>query len=98
MKINYTIHGLVSSLLLNLGLTRLAEKFDPMLQLNGQILSDSKSSAFSEYPCAFAKSSAFSEFPCAFAKSSAFSEFPCAFAKSSAFSEYPCAFTPASAN
>ena len=94
-SIYYAIHGLVSSLLLNVGLTGLAEKLDPTVQLTDHALRNTKASAFSEFPCQF-KASAFSEFPCQF-KASAFSEFPCQF-KASAFSEFPCQFSAQSAS
>lgn len=67
-SINHAIHGLASSLLLNVGLTRLAEKLDPVIRQSGDALKnplDTKSGAFSEFPCNF-KSGAFSEFPCNF--------------------------------
>ncbi len=103
-SINYAIHGLISSLLLNLGLTRLAERFDPMLQQSGRALArgqDATSAAFTDLPCQF-KSSAFTDLPCQFAiqsaitlvrnvKSAAFTDLPCQF-KSAAFTDLPCQF------
>jgi hypothetical protein len=83
--INHAINGLVSSLLLNVGLTGLAEKLDPVIQQSGGVLKNLLN----------AKTSAFSDFPCNF-KSSAFSDFPCNF-KTSAFSDFPCNFTPQAA-
>ena len=85
-SITSAINGLVSSLLLNVGLTGLAEKLDPVIRQSGSALKDLLS----------AKSSAFSELPCNF-KTSAFSELPCNF-KTSAFSELPCNFTPQAAS
>jgi len=73
-SINHALNGLFSSLLLNVGLTGLAEKLDPMIQQSGAALKklrDANSSAFSELPCQFAKSSAFSELPCQFTAQSA---------------------------
>ena len=75
----YSFNGLVSSLLLNVGLTRLAEKLDPMLRDTGvskNILSF-RSAAFCETACNF-RSSAFCETACNF-RSSAFCETACNF-------------------
>ena len=79
----HAINGLVSSLLLNLGLTRLAESIDPVFKQSG--------SAFTQVRNA--KSSAFSDWPCAFTPMN-----PRESLKSSAFSDWPCAFTPQAAN
>lgn len=103
-SINYAINGLISSLLLNVGLTSLAEKLDPMVQQSGDALTKlrhAKSSAFTDLPCQF-KSSAFTDLPCQFAiqgaitlvrnvKSGAFTDLPCQF-KSAAFTDLPCQF------
>lgn len=77
----YSFNGLVSSLLLNAGLTRLAEKIDPMLRDAGSIKNvfDSRSSAFTETVCNF--------------RSNAFTETVCNF-RSVAFTETVCNFTP----
>ena len=104
-SIENSFFGLVSSLLLNLGFTGLAEKLDPMLRDAGSIrmLFDGRSAAFSETVCNF-RSSAFSETVCNFRsaafsetvcnfRSAAFSETVCNF-RSSAFSETVCNFTP----
>jgi hypothetical protein len=51
-----SISGLASSLLLTAGLTRIAEKLDPMLQNNESALTapkDACSCEFSDYPCTF---------------------------------------------
>ncbi len=84
-SINHALNGLFSSLLLNVGLTGLAEKLDPMIQQSGAALKklrDANSSAFTELPCQF-KSIAFTELPCQF-KSIAFTELPCQFSPQSA--------------
>jgi hypothetical protein len=71
--------GLVSSLLLNVGLTGLAEKLDPMQRDVGAVRNvlNFRSAAFCETPCNF-RSSAFCETPCNF-RPSAFCETPCNF-------------------
>ena len=97
-SINYAINGLVSSLLLNVGLTSLAEKLDPMVQQSGdalQKLQNAKSSAFSDLPCQF-RSAAFSDLPCQFAIQSAITLVRNA--KSAAFSDLPCQFSAQSAS
>ena len=89
----YSFNGLASSLLLNLGFARLAEKLDPM-QRDGRSIRkmfDSRSSAFTETACNF-RSSAFTETACNF-RTVAFTETACNF-RSSAFTETPCNFTP----
>lgn len=51
-----SLSGLASSLLLTAGLTRIAEKMDPMLQNNdGAVIknNDVLSCEFSDYPCNF---------------------------------------------
>ncbi len=77
----YSFHGLVSSLLLNLGFAGLAEKLDPMLRDAASIknMMDSRSSAFTETVCNF--------------RSNAFTETVCNF-RSVAFTETVCNFTP----
>lgn len=104
-SINSAFTGLASSLLLNVGLTRFAEKLDPM-QRDGRSIRnmfDNRSAAFSESVCNF-RSSAFSESVCNF-RSAAFSESVCNFRsaafcesvcnfRSAAFSESVCNFTP----
>jgi hypothetical protein len=92
-SIENSFFGLISSLLLNLGLTRLAEKLDPMLRDAGAIrnMMDSRSSAFTETVCNF-RSSAFTETVCNF-RSVAFTETVCNF-RSAAFTETVCNFTP----
>ena len=73
----HAINGLVSSLLLNLGLTRFAESLDPVLRQSSsafELMRNIESSAFTDWPCAFTpqdseqclKSSAFTDWPCAF--------------------------------
>lgn len=79
--INQSLIGLASSLLLNFGLTSLAEKLDPMLS-DGRSIKKvllQRSAAFSETVCNF--------------QSAAFSETVCNF-RSTAFSETVCNFTP----
>ena len=39
-RISHTLHGLASSLFLNVGLTRVAEKFDPMLNRAGNAIQE----------------------------------------------------------
>lgn len=74
-----SFNGLVSSLLLNVGLTRLAEMVDPMLRDNRAIaiMLDSRSAAFCEAVCHF-ESAAFCEAVCHF-ESAAFCEAVCHF-------------------
>jgi len=89
----YSFNGLASSLLLNVGLTRLAEKLDPMQRGAGaskNILSF-RSAAFCETACNF-RSSAFCETACNF-RTSAFCETACNF-RTSAFCETACNFVP----
>jgi hypothetical protein len=53
---NQTAFGLASSLFLAAGLTRLAEKADPMLKQNQAALTkvqDASSSAWTDWPCNF---------------------------------------------
>ncbi len=90
-SIQHSITGLASSLLLNLGLTSLAEKFDPMQRdaRSIQKMFDSRSSAFTETACNF-RSSAFTETACNF-QTAAFTETACNF-RSVAFTETACNF------
>jgi hypothetical protein len=56
MKSLKSLSGLTSSLLLTAGLTRIAEKLDPMLQKNETALTtnqDALGCEFSDYPCQF---------------------------------------------
>lgn len=55
-QINNAINGLASSLLLNVGLTKVAEKFDPMLEQSGKSIAfveSAESCDFCNYPCNF---------------------------------------------
>jgi hypothetical protein len=55
-SIKNSFNGLTSSLFLAAGLTRLAEKADPMLKQNQAALTNvqnASSSSFTTYPCAF---------------------------------------------
>lgn len=55
-SINHAINGLASSLLLNVGLTSVAEKFDVMTLANSKNVVTVRGAAASEpciYPCAF---------------------------------------------
>ena len=94
-SINHAFNGLVSSLLLNVGFTSLAEKLDPLFRQGGALkdVQVANSCTFCELPCAFAPQAAQ---PCTFC------ELPCAFTPQAAqpctFCELPCAFTPQSAN
>ena len=92
-SIKLSLSGLASSLLLNVGLTRLAEKLDPMQRDERAIrnMVDNRSAAFTETVCNF-RSSAFTETVCNF-RSAAFTETVCNF-RSSAFTETVCNFTP----
>ena len=56
MKSIKSLTGLTSSLLLTAGLTRIAEKLDPMLHKNETALTisnDAVGCEFSEFPCTF---------------------------------------------
>jgi hypothetical protein len=66
--INHAFNGLASSLLLNVGLTRLAERVDPMLRDNRAItkMTDDRSAAFCISVCDF-RSAAFCISVCDFA-------------------------------
>jgi hypothetical protein len=66
-SIENSFFGLVSSLLLNLGFTGLAEKLDPMQRDNASIqkMFDSRSSAFTVTTCQF-RTSAFTVTTCQF--------------------------------
>jgi|GEM_PF-1537003 len=79
----HAINGLVSSLLLNLGLTRLAESLDPVFYQNSSAFEQTKnidSSAFTDWPCNFTPQSISEGL------------------KSTAFTDWPCNFTPQAAN
>ena len=55
-SINHAINGLASSLLLNVGLTSAAEKFDTMIQGNSKdivTVQGATSADFCGYPCNF---------------------------------------------
>ena len=54
-SINHAITGLASSLLLNVGLTSAAEKFDPVAQGKSAVVTapNAASAQFSDYPCQF---------------------------------------------
>ena len=55
-SIKHSLSGLTSSLFLTAGLTRVAEKLDPMLKQNAAALTkhqDMTSAAWSELPCNF---------------------------------------------
>jgi hypothetical protein len=55
-KITSTLTGLASSLLLNTGLTQIAEKLDPVTRPATQAKSaDARSTELSVYPCNFTK-------------------------------------------
>ena len=94
-SINHAFTGLVSSLLLNVGLTSLAEKLDPMFRQGGALkhMQVANSCTFCDLPCQFTPQSA---------QSCTFCDLPCQFtpqaAQSCTFCDLPCQFTPQSAN
>ena len=75
----YSFTGLVSSLLLNLGLTRLAEKLDPMQRDAGAIkmVLGLRSAAFTDTVCNF-QTAAFTDTVCNF-RTAAFTDTVCNF-------------------
>jgi hypothetical protein len=79
-SINNTFAGLASSLLLNVGLTRLAEKIDPMVRDSSAItnVTDGRSAAFCVSVCDF-RTAAFCVSVCDF-RTSAFCVSVCDFA------------------
>ena len=52
-SITHTISGLASSLFLNVGLTAVAQKLDPVTQSKPQTMESAVSAEFSTGPCAF---------------------------------------------
>jgi hypothetical protein len=79
-SMNNTFSGLVSSLLLNVGLTRLAEMVDPMQRNAGAItnMAGFRTAAFTQEVCSF-RTVAFTQEVCSF-RTSAFTQEVCSFA------------------
>jgi hypothetical protein len=92
-SLHHSFTGLASSLLLNLGLSVLAEKLDPMLRDGGSIKQalNHRSAAYCESVCNF-QSAAYCESVCNF-KPVAYCESVCNF-KQVAYCESVCNFTP----
>ena len=52
-SITYTINGLASSLLLNVGLSQMAQKLDPVSQSKPQVMAQAISAEYCAPPCSF---------------------------------------------
>lgn len=52
-SINHTISGLASSLFLNVGLTQIAQKLDPISGKKFTVATDALSTEISQIPCEF---------------------------------------------
>ncbi|SDR87556.1 hypothetical protein [Opitutus sp. GAS368] len=89
----YSFNGLASSLLLNVGLTSLAEKLDPMQRDGGAIKNvlNIRSAAFCDTVCNF-QTVAFCDTVCNF-RTAAFCDTVCNF-RTVAFCDTVCNFTP----
>jgi UDP-3-O-acyl-N-acetylglucosamine deacetylase len=88
-----TFAGLVSSLLLNVGLTRLAEMVDPMQRDAGAIrnMTEYRTAAFTQEICNF-RTAAFTQEICNF-RTAAFTQEICNF-RTAAFTQEICNFRP----